>query len=132
LKTFILVVAAAASVGLSLPAIALAQDAPAAYPDAPGAHEMRDRPSEAWPLDRREDWLASRIDRAMDHGRLSGNEEQRGRSELDAIRSEQARLVARDGGALTETDRSYLAHRIDELNGTLRWTGENPPPPWVY
>jgi hypothetical protein len=132
LKTFILAVAAAASVGLSLPATALAQDAPAPYPDTAGRHEMHGPSSDVWPLDRREDWLARRMDRAMDHGALSGNEEQRGRSELDAIRSEQARLVARDGGALTEADRSYLAHRIDELNGTLRWTGENPPPPWVY
>ena len=83
-----------------------------------------------WSLDRREQWVAQRIQRAADHGRLSGNEDRRGRAELGAIGVEQARLLAQDGGALSEPDRVYLAQRIDELNRTLRWQGENPPPPW--
>jgi len=64
-------------------------------------------------------------------GRLSGNENQRGRSELAAIRAEHARLMVRDGGAVSETDRLYLAQRINDLNGALRWEGVNPPPPWA-
>ena len=84
-----------------------------------------------WTLERRERWIGERIQRASDDGRLSGNEEQRGRAELDAIRSEQSRLLARDGGALSEADSAYLEQRIDELNRTLRWEGENRPPPWA-
>jgi hypothetical protein len=84
-----------------------------------------------WTLERREQWIGERIQRATDDGRLSGNEEQRGRTELDAIRSEQSRLLTRDGGALSEADSGYLEQRIDELNRTLRWQGENRPPPWA-
>lgn len=84
----------------------------------------------AWSLDRRETWMGERIRRASEAGRLSGDEDGRGRTELLAIRSERARLTARDGGALSEADRAYLARRIDELNNTLRWQGENPPAPW--
>ena len=134
MKTLLLAAAAAATLGLSLPA--LAQDTPPPYPDTAPSGDMHDhmdrmdRPTGEWSLDRREEWLAGRIDRASDHGRLSGNEEQRGRAELDAIRAEHARLRERDGGQLSPPDRIYVAHRIDELNRTLRWEGENPPPPW--
>jgi len=87
--------------------------------------------SPVWSLDRREQWVDQRIDRAAMDGRLSGNENQRGRSELAAIRAEHARLMVRDGGAVSETDRLYLAQRINDLNGALRWEGVNPPPPWA-
>jgi len=40
-------------------------------------------------------------------------------------------LQARDGGQLSPEDRTYLYQRVDELNRTLRWSGANPPPPWV-
>jgi hypothetical protein len=85
----------------------------------------------AWSLDQREDWLQGRIDRGVDDHRLSGREVARGQQELQAIRAEQARLVARDGGALSPEDRSYLVSRLDQLNQTLRWEGRNPPPPWA-
>jgi hypothetical protein len=127
LKTYIIGIAAAATLAISLPVASMAQET-STY----ASQERTDGVRMAWPLDRREDWLESRIQRAADHGSLSGNEEERGRNELHAIRVEQARLLERDGGALTEADSSYLAHRIDELNGTLRWTGENPPPPWSF
>jgi hypothetical protein len=88
-------------------------------------------PGTEWPLERRIDWLARRIDRASDSGWLSGNEIGRGRGELTAIRREEERLRARDGGQLSPEDRTYLYQRVDELNRTLRWSGANPPPPWV-
>jgi len=84
-----------------------------------------------WSLDRREQWMDERIQRASIDGRLSGNENERGRSEIAAIRAEHARLTVRDGGAVSETDRLYLDQRINELNSTLRWEGVNPPPPWA-
>ena len=83
-----------------------------------------------WSLERREQWMEARIQRAMEDGRLSGNENERGQAELGAIRSEQARLLERDGGALSEPDSAYLANRIDELNRTLHWAGPNTAPPW--
>jgi len=94
-----------------------------------------DRPSsaampEAWSLERREHWMGERLQRATDAGGLSGNESEHGRLELNAIQTEQARLVERDGGAISEIDRAYLNRRIDELNNTLKWEGDNPPPPW--
>jgi hypothetical protein len=131
--------AAAAALSISLPTLGQAQDAPRPYGDAPPppplgySPEHMDRMDHGggeWSLDRREQWLEGRIERASDHGALSGNEERRGRTELDAIRGEQARLRARDGDQLSAADHSYIAHRIDELNGTLRWEGRNPPPPW--
>ena len=85
----------------------------------------------AWTLDQREDWLQARIDRGVDEHRLSGNEASRGQQELRAIRAQEAHLLAQDGGALSDADHSYLAHRLDELNQTLRWEGRNPPPPWA-
>jgi hypothetical protein len=85
----------------------------------------------AWTLDQRENWLQGRIDHGVDHHRLSGQEVARGQQELGAIRAQQSRLLAQDGGMLSQPDRSYLVHRIDELNQTLRWEGRNPPPPWA-
>jgi hypothetical protein len=84
-----------------------------------------------WPLDRRIDWLSRRIDRASEAGWLSGNEIGRGQTELEAIKREEARLLDRDGGQLSPEDRTYLIRRVDELNRTLRWSGDNPPPPWA-
>jgi hypothetical protein len=83
-----------------------------------------------WSLERREQWMEARIQRAMEDGRLSGNENERGQAELGAIRNEQARLLERDGGVLSEPDSAYLANRIDELNRTLHWAGPNMAPPW--
>jgi hypothetical protein len=116
-----------ASLAGSMPAAALAQDeAPAPRDAGPSA-----APGTQWPLERRIDWLARRIDAASDSGWLSGNEIGRGRSELSAIRQEEDRLRARDGGQLSPEDRTYLYQRVDELNRTLKWSGSNPPPPWV-
>ena len=141
MKTLLLAAAAAAVIAATAPA--MAQDAPPAYGapryDAPRPDGDRmDHMDHAyradvgdWSLERREDWLAGRIERASDRGVLSGNEEQRGREELRAIRAEQARLVDRDGGRLSPEDHSYIARRIDQLNATLRWEGRNPPAPWM-
>jgi hypothetical protein len=87
--------------------------------------------SMAWTLDQREEWLSGRIEHGLDDHHLSGREVERGRQELSAIRAEQMHMTARDGGALSETDRSYLAHRVDELNTTLKWEGQNPMAPWM-
>ena len=127
LNKLLLAAVSFASLAVVIPAAALAQDTPSAYRDAgPGP-----RPTGEWPLARRIDWLARRIDRASDAGWLSGNEIGRGQAELQAIQREEARLVDRDGGQLSPEDRTYLFRRVDELNGTLRWSGENPPPPWM-
>lgn len=84
-----------------------------------------------WTLSAREDWLQGRIDHGVETHHLSGNEVARGQNELRAIRAEEARLIERDGGALSEPDRTYLIHRIDQLNDTLKWEGANPSPPWA-
>ncbi len=137
MKTILIAAAMSAGLGGALASPAFAQDMPMPYPDRPPASadrpesmEHMDRPEGGWSLDRREAWLQARIDRGSDSGRLSGNEEERGRAELEAIRAEQAKLRDRDGGRLSPEDRTYLASRIDGLNRTLRWQGENPPPPW--
>jgi hypothetical protein len=127
LKRLILAAVSTAALAGAIPAAALAQDeTPAAREAGPSTG-----PGAEWPLERRMDWLARRIDHATDNGWLSGNEIGRGRSELVAIKQEEDRLRARDGGQLSPEDRTYLYHRIDELNRTLKWSGGNPPPPWV-
>jgi hypothetical protein len=133
MRNLLLVATIAASIGATAAAPAMAQEPRPPYPDSASGAPMpdrMDRPTSDWPLSRREEWLAGRIDRASERGRLSGNEEQRGRTELEAIRNEQDRLRERDGGRLSPADHTYVARRIDELNATLRWEGENPPPPW--
>jgi hypothetical protein len=127
LKRLLLAAASIASLAVTLPAAALAQDEAPSYRDA-GPHAG---PGREWPLERRIDWLARRIDRAAESGFLSGNEIGRGHTELEAIRREEASLRERDGGQLSPEDRTYLFHRVDELNSTLRWSGQNPPPPWM-
>jgi hypothetical protein len=99
-------------------------DAPPPPPPEPTAN------AGDWTLDHREQWLQDRIDHGVARGSLDGREVARGQQELGAIRTEQARLTERDGGALSPEDRSYLQSRIDQLNQTLRWSGRNPPPPW--
>jgi hypothetical protein len=105
--------------------------APPPMPTAPPPEPMPAPANVAWTLDQRENWLQGRIDHGAGDHRLSGQEVARGQQELGAIRAEQNRLLAQDGGSLSEPDRSYLIHRIDELNQTLRWEGRNPPPPWA-
>jgi hypothetical protein len=141
-RLFLAAVSIASLVG-TIPAAALAQDeAPPSYRDTPPPPPPGDRmdqmdrgraerPGGEWPLERRIDWLARRIDRAADAGWLSGNEIARGQSELNGIRHEEDRLRERDGGQLSPEDRTYLVQRLDELNRTLRWSGDNPPPPWA-
>jgi hypothetical protein len=147
LKRLFLAAVSIASLAGTIPAAALAQDEAPAYRDTPPPPPPGDRmdqtdrdhmdryqtarPGGEWPLERRIDWLARRIDRAADAGWLSGNEIARGQSELNAIRREEDRLRDRDGGQLSPEDRTYLAQRINELNRTLRWSGDNPPPPWA-
>jgi hypothetical protein len=127
LKRLFLAAVSIATLAGSLPAAALAQDeAPPMREEGPHAG-----PGHEWPLERRIDWLARRIDRAADSGFLSGNEIGRGRTELEGIRRQEAQLRDRDGGQLSPEDRTYLFQRIDELNRTLRWSGANPPPPWA-
>ena len=110
------------------------KSAEAAPPPAPMTNDIAPAPERtdvAWSLDQREQWLQGRIDRGVDEHRLSGHEVTRGQTELQAIRSEQSSLKARDGGALSPEDRTYLVGRLDQLNQTLRWEGRNPPPPWA-
>jgi hypothetical protein len=113
-----------------------AEAGPAPMPDAAPPPEMAQGPAmaptnTAWNLDQREQWLSDRITHGMDEHHLSGREVARGVQELSAIRAQQTHLMERDGGQLSDTDRSYLVHRLDELNQTLRWEGRNPPPPWA-
>ena len=103
---------------------------PMPMPQAQPPEPMPPPANVGWTLDQRENWLQGRIDHGIDDHRLSGQEVARGQQELVAIRSQQARLLEQDGGMLSQPDRSYLIHRIDELNQTLRWEGRNPPPPW--
>ena len=126
MKKLLLTAVSIASLAGAIPA-AQAQDEPPPYRDA-GPHSG---PGHEWPLERRVDWLARRINRAADSGWLSGNEIGRGRTELEGIQREEERLRDRDGGQLSPEDRAYLFQRVDELNRTLRWSGENPPPPWT-
>ena len=121
----ILAAASAALVSVSIPLTASAQDDAPPYPPMPMAPA-----SVNWSLIQREQWMEDRIQNSAARGWLSGNEIGRGQSEMRSIRSEHLRLKARDGGALSPADRLYIAQRINELNATLQWQGDNPTPPW--
>ncbi len=140
MKTFLIAAAMACGFGGALAAPSFAQDMPPPYSGGPPSAEgppgmdrmdRMDRSEGEWSLQRREAWLQTRIDRSSERGGLSGNEEERGRAELQSIRAEEAKLRDRDGGRLSPEDRTYVASRIDGLNRTLRWQGDNPPPPWA-
>jgi hypothetical protein len=119
--------AAAALALCAAPPAALAQNVPSPAP-TPSQHTSDDalgpggdhpaRPGAAWSLEQRETWLQQQIDQR-------GSAE--GRGQLDALRAEQARLMATHGGGLTNSDHIYLARRIDEIAGRLGLGGA---PPW--
>jgi hypothetical protein len=99
----------------SVVALALLTAAPAFAQPAPGG----------WDLNRRESWLQERIDRGRGDGSLDRREARRVQRQLGRIRHDQAWMRRRDGGQLTDVDRTALERRLDDLSDHIRWARHN-------
>ena len=80
---------------------------------------------EGWDIDRREHWMAERIERGVADGSLDRREARRVHRELDSIRDQEDRMRVRHGGRLDDRDRMVLEYRLDELGARIRWLRHN-------
>jgi len=67
------------------------------------------------------DWMQSRIDHSRENGSLDPRQIGYAEHDLNDIRHMDGDLRGRDGGRLSEADRSYLQSRLDTLGQNLRW-----------
>jgi len=100
----------------SLAALALLTAAPAFAQPAPAG---------GWDLSRRESWLQDRIDRGRGDGSLDRREARRVQRQLARIQHDQSSMRGRDGGHLTDVDRTGLDGRLDNLSDHIRWSRRN-------
>lgn len=70
-------------------------------------------------------FLQERIDRGVQHHKLNRVEAERARNELGRIREMTGNMRSRDGGQLTDTDRTYLQDRLDHLSSDIHWMAHN-------
>ncbi len=78
-----------------------------------------------WTLKQREDWLASRLDKAKDDGSLDSHEYERVHHDLAGIRADEDQLRDRHEGQLTDTETAALEVRLDGVAGKIHWLREN-------
>jgi hypothetical protein len=90
--------------------------------DLPGgaAHQ-----SGNWTLKQREEWLASRIDKAHDEHDIDGHEADRVNHELDRIRHDEDKMRDHHDGQLTDNETADLEARLDDLAAKVHWLHEN-------
>jgi hypothetical protein len=130
-------VAAGALLPLLAPAAGLAQPYGQPGPgwdhgSGPGQHGGWDHgpgPGQAqpggWDLDRRIDWMQTRITRGRDDGSLDRREARRAQRSLDSIRNDERQMKWRHHGWLRDSERATLQARLDQLNDQLRWLRHN-------
>lgn len=78
-----------------------------------------------WDIDRREQWLADRIDRGVADGSLDRREAHRVHQELRSIRRQEDRMRMHHDGRLDGEDRAVLEGRLDDLSHRIRWLRHN-------
>ena len=78
-----------------------------------------------WDIDRREQWLADRIDRGVADGSLDRREAHRVHEELRSIHGEEDHMRMRHDGRLSDGDRAMLEGRLDDLSHQIHWMHEN-------
>jgi hypothetical protein len=106
-------VLAASALALSAPLAAQGFDKDAFWTGAPAG------------IGERVDFLQARIDRGVAHHHLNRIEGTRAQSELGRIRQITGDLRTRDGGQLSEADRTYVQDRLDQLSSTIHWMAHN-------
>jgi len=72
-------------------------------------------------VEQRIDWMQTRIEHNRDNGALDPRQLGYAQHDLDDIRRMDADLRTRDGGDLSQPDRTYLQARLDTLGQNLRW-----------
>ncbi len=136
MKTLLIGAAAAASLTLVAPLGALAQQAagpptpsgpynPALAPNDPAQNLPPERRVPDWSIDRRVAWTEQQLQAAQTSGSLNADQLQGARTQLDAIKHEEARLKNWHG-LYTKSDQQYLFHRLDQVNARLGFSS----PPW--
>jgi hypothetical protein len=70
-------------------------------------------------------WMQHRIEAGVAHHKLNRIEATRAQNELGRIREMTGTMRARDGGTLSDTDRSYLQDRLDHLGNDIHWMAHN-------
>jgi Spy/CpxP family protein refolding chaperone len=78
-----------------------------------------------WDIDRREHWMADRIQRGEADGSLDHHEARRVRGELDSIRAQEDRMRMHHFGHLDDGDRVVLENRLDDLGARIHWLRQN-------
>jgi hypothetical protein len=70
-------------------------------------------------------FMQQRIDRNIAHHHLNHTESARAQNELQRIREMTGQMRERDGGTLSDTDRTYLQDRLDQLGSSIHWMSHN-------
>jgi hypothetical protein len=70
-------------------------------------------------------FLQQRIDRNIAEHHLNRTEGARAQNELQRIREMTGQMRTRDGGELSDTDRTYLQDRLDQLGSSIHWMSHN-------
>jgi hypothetical protein len=83
------------------------------------------QPMSGWDIDRREHWMAERIERAVADGSLDRHEARRVHGELDSIRAQEDRMRMHHDGRLDDGDRVVLEQRLDDLSARIHWLRHN-------
>lgn len=83
------------------------------------------QPMGGWDIDRREQWLADRIDHGVADGSLDRREAHRVHNELRSIRRQEDHMRMHHDGRLNDEDRAVLESRLDDLSHRVRWLREN-------
>lgn len=98
-------------------------------PGAPGERDFRG-PRDFWngapaSIHEREDWMEQRLRRGLMDGSITRDEARRAFTSLRSIRDQEASLLRRHRGVLTQSDREVLQDRLDQLGRTIGWMRRN-------
>ncbi|WP_216839360.1 glycine zipper 2TM domain-containing protein [Caulobacter sp. S45] len=72
-------------------------------------------------IHQRMDFMQTRIQRAIDTGRLNPQEARRAWGELRSIRAWEGQRRGQNGGGLSPDDRGYIQSRLDHLGASIHW-----------
>ena len=121
MRPFILGAAAAASLTLLAPLGASAQQGPynpALGPNDPAQNLPAERRVPDWSIDRRVAWTEQQLQSAEGSGKMSADQLQSARAQLESIKREEVRLKDWHG-LYTKSDQQYLFSRLDQVNAKL-------------
>jgi hypothetical protein len=78
-----------------------------------------------WTLAQREDWLASRLDKAREDGSIDHHEFDRVKHELHGIHEDEEKMRDHHDGQLTDNETADLESRLDAVAAQIHWLHEH-------